>query len=609
MGIMLNVMKRTGFSLNSRCSLLLCLYLFLAFRPVAADVGYTEPTIDSIFISCNLMLSEGDILHGTGLHEGIAQYQITSTDVRQTVLNNFRYRGYLEAEVQIVWPSWTDETGIVGIYIDSGNKSIIGPMVFSGNTIFPTGELVRLLEAEPGELLTPAVLAGFEQNILDSYRQRGYVRAIIDVSPSPFDSTLPDSVVLNRGIEVRISENTQVRLGSIQIQGLETVRKKVVLREILLAPGDSLDMEILRETISSIYRLGLFYNVRFNYQGLEEGNDVVGLVVVLTERDYKTVDIGGGYLSPAAITAGITWRHPNIMGNNQRLIIDLKGTKYLSGEGGQEYEPSITYEEPYFISTRWTARLSADYLYKELPGISERSYGIEISFFNKLTRNLTYGVGYRVERSRFSEEGSVFDWTTSAIISTSLIHDTRDNPFSPRYGHRMSGEAELAGILVGGRQYYRLVGEARVFKPVKRNFILAWRLRSGIVEPYGGYDTVEPDDRFFLGGGTTVRGYGFNTLGPEDNEGNSLGGRIMILGNFETRIKLMGFLGFAFFVDSGGLWNSFDDMTINNMGLGTGVGLRLETPFGPFRIDYGFAPTWREGYKRGRLHIALGQAF
>ncbi|MBN1435037.1 BamA/TamA family outer membrane protein [Candidatus Fermentibacterales bacterium] len=607
--VMLRPMKGLGKLLLDSAKL--CLPAVAMIAAGSADADYIEPTIDSIYVTDNLPVSRGDLLRGTGLREGIPQFQVTRRGVLDAVLDNLTSRGYLEADVNVIWPSWTDELGVAEIHVAPGRRSHYSGFVVSGNTVFEAAEIARMLGLSPGDLLTPAALADMESQLLDAYRQRGYVGAIIRVVVAPPDTAgLPDTLSeIDRAVECEVTEGQQVHLGAIRVEGLDTVRKKVVIREIPLARGDSLDMRILRESISDVYGLGLFQTVRIRYEGLEEGSDTVDVVVSVTERDYRTVDLGGGYLSPSAITGSAYWNHPNLFGNNQRLNIGGRITRYLSSGGGDEVVPQVSYEEPYFISTRWTARVTADYLYKELPGISERSYGIETTFSRRFGRSLEWEVGYRVERSRYAEEAEESDWATSAIVSTSLVHDTRNSPFSPSRGHRLSGGVDAAGLLVGGRQYYRLTAEVRVFKAVKRDFILAWRLGAGRVEPYGGDEIVEPDDRFFLGGGTTVRGYGFNDLGPEDEQGNSLGGRVMLLGNIETRLRVIGSLGFVLFADTGGLWDSLSDVSLDNMGFGTGLGLRYETPFGPLRIDYGFAPTWREGFRRGRVYVALGHAF
>ena len=167
----------------------------------------------------------------------------------------------------------------------------------------------------------------------------------------------------------------------------------------------------------------------------------------------------------------------------------------------------------------------------------------------------------------------------------------------------------LSGGFLGGRSFYRIESEARVFKPVIRAVILAWRIRGGVVRPYGEDEEIAPGERFFLGGGSTIRGYAFNTVGPEDSEGNPTGGRVMLLGNIESRMRVVGGPWMALFLDTGGIWEEVDQISTETAGLGVGMGLRFATPFGPLRLDYGFAPTWTDGLRRGRAYLALGHPF
>ncbi|NLP06175.1 BamA/TamA family outer membrane protein [Candidatus Fermentibacteria bacterium] len=571
-------------------------------------------TIDSISVTGAEWISRDDILDGTNLEIGRSVFEITRMDVYGRVLANLQGMGYLDASVEVGWPAWSSDTSLVSISIAPGRRSLRGGLVFEGNTVIPSSRLRREFAVESGETITPALLDETKENILGAYGRHGYVTAAVELRMLPFEQPGPDSVPGIRGVECIVSEGPQIRFGSIRIEGLETVRRKVVEREIRLARGDSLDTEILRRSISSIYGLGLFQDVRFSYSGLEEGRDTVDLLIQVTERAYRQLDLGAGYGSPSALLLSAFWKHPNILDNNQRLVVGASYTRYLGEAGGDEIEPEISYEEPWIASTRWNGRIRAGYLYLQLPALSERRYGAEITISRDLTEHLRLTLGYALERDRFTSstpEGWIVesDWTTTSSLTGSMAHDTRDAVLDPAVGHLLRGEGRLSGGVLGGLDYYRIEGEARIFKPIIRDVILAWRVRAGSAFPYGDDGAVPPNDRFYLGGGSTVRGFGFNQLGPEDDEGNPIGGRIMLLGNIESRMRIWHRLGVALFLDLGGLWESVGEIAAGSTGFGAGMGIRLGTPFGPLRIDYGFAPTWTDGLRRGRVYFALGHPF
>lgn len=587
----------------------------LASLALASASGSTAgAVVDSISISGAEDFGRGALLDGSGLRIGASLMEITPSEVRSAILSNLTSEGYIEATVEVQWPEWYEETGIVRIEVSEGRRSLLGPLVFTGNSVMSARDLLAAVGFTSGVTLTPGVIDDLRSSLLELYSKHGYVLASVETSLLPFDPASPDSLPAYRGVECDISEGRQIRLGSVEVLGLETVRRTVVTREILLSKGDSLDMEMMRRSISAIYDLGLFSDVRFVYDGLTEGRDSVDLRVQVTERPYRQLDLGAGYASPSALILSAYWMHPNIMGNNQSLTIGSGWTRYFEEDGGDIVEPELLYEEPYIASTRWKGSFRLSYLYFSLPGLEERGYGGEVAVTRSLAEDVELKVGYSLSRNKYYEVGSggveeEYDWTTTSQIGASLELDSRDEVLDPRTGHFLRGAGALSGGLLGGRSFYRIEGEARVFKPVVRDAILAWRARGGVVYPYGDETEIAPGERFFLGGGSTIRGYAFNTVGPEDSEGNPTGGRVMILGNIESRMRILGSLWVALFLDTGGIWESVDEISLNTAGLGVGMGLRFSTPFGPLRLDYGFAPTWTDGLTRGRAYLALGHPF
>jgi outer membrane protein insertion porin family len=594
----------------------------LALAPAALLLASTAqttgsdiiPVVDSISVTGAPWIETDDLLRGSRLEEGKSLLEITQREVYDTILSNLQGMGYLEAGVSVEWPGWNTDEGVIGIVVTPGRKSLLGGIVFQGVSIFEPYVLGRQAAVEQGDEITPAGLSRTRERILDLYRRRGYATAAVETRLLPFVEDGPDSIPGLRAIEIAVVEGEQIMMGSVHVDGLETVRKKVVVREIRLERGDSLDSEMLRRSIASIYGLGLFQDVRFSYEGLEEGRDTVDLFISLSERPYRQLDLGAGYASPSALLLSAYWKHPNIFDNNQRLTAGASYTHYLGSGGGDVIEPEVVYEEPWLASTRWRGRLRFFYYFLEMPSQEERKYGAEATLLRDLTEHLQMSLGYGLERDRFysaTPEGGEesYDWIISSRLTASLAHDTRDAVLDPRTGHLLRGEGRVSGGILGGSSYYHLESEVRVFKPVIRDVILGWRFKAGIVMPYGSDSTIAPSARFYLGGGSTVRGYGFNALGPEDEEGNPLGGRVVLLANVETRTRIWGNLGFALFADAGGLWQTPEEIATLSTGFGVGMGLRFSTPFGPLRVDYGFAPTWSDGLRRGRAYVALGHPF
>lgn len=590
--------------------------ILLFLLPVTSQASFVEPEVDSIVVAGDIPVSQSKLLHGTGLKPGSSLLRITPAEVQNGIALNLTALGYLSPAVDVQWPLWDDETAIVRISVDTGMRSLLSGLVFKGITLFYADSLANLYPGIIGEPITPGDTLAFRNAVLKSYSERGYINALLHINLLSL-SEIEGRTGVNTGyraVECVVDENNQIFLGSVTVTGLETVREKVITRELMISPGDSMNMELLRQSISTIYQLGLFQDVRFSYHDCPDDSSIMDLSVTVTESRYHRVDFGTGYVSPSAVFGSIRWLHPNIMGNNQRLSIGFHYMEYFGSNVGRKIEPEITYEEPWFLSTRWRWQLKLGYLNLSIPGLYQRSYSITSSFARSITNHLKFTAGYSLEYETYSdsstEEGtSEAVWYTTSSITSSLIHDTRSPLLNPIRGHWMMVEGKLSGSFLGGADYYRFCNEARLFTPFGDDFVLAMRMRYGVAFPYGDDVSVPPDERFFMGGGTTIRGYPFNSLGPRDSDDNPIGGRVEILSNFEARARVIGNFGLVLFTDIGGLWNSLDNINLESTGLGVGFGLRYNTIFGPIRIDYGFAPTWSNSLKRGKFYFGLGHAF
>ena len=591
------------------------LFLLVSIAVVTAQdaCALSEPTIDRITFTGNLPVSQGALLRGSGLHEGVSIFLVSSNQVRDAVTSNMMSLGYMNCSVAVIWPRWGSETYEVEIDVIPGPRSLRGNLFLYGDSLLSPVQLEALFPVSYGEAVSPSDTSSFKRLILGRYSALGYLRASAEVELERFQS---DSTDLHRDVTVIIERGDICYLGTLSIEGNIKVRDIVVSREFDISPGDPLNMDEMRSGLASLYGLGLFSGVNIGYTGLSEGLDTIDVVISVTEQDYIEVDMASGYISPEAVFGSVYWTQPNVMGNNQIIKIGGIYTRYItSGDSGNEFEPQVVYEEPWFLSTRWRSQLKLDYYYLQRDHQEERSYGGELGFSRQFADVWRYNCGYRIERLRYrsTEEDSteiVQDWVTSARISSGFTRDTRTPLLNPASGSWFKIAGSVSGGIAGGSiDFYTVDSEFRLFFPVNRRLVLAGRAAGSVALGYSGNTGIPPNDRLYLGGGTTVRGYGFQTLGPQDEDGNPLGGNVMALGNIEARLSVWGNLGAVVFADGGGIWTDVQQISSGTAGFGTGVGLRYNTPIGPIRLDYGFAPTWSNSLKRGKVYFAIGQAF
>jgi len=217
-----------------------------------------------------------------------------------------------------------------------------------------------------------------------------------------------------------------------------------------------------------------------------------------------------------------------------------------------------------------------------------------------------------VSQALRDEEG---ENTLSSMIAQ-LTRDTTDNRFNPTKGFVITGSIEVAGGPFGGDKDF-----AKFFNSISRYseigpFLLELKLRDGIATTYGGNNgTVPIYERFFAGGTYTIRGYKERDVGPKDQSGDPIGGGTLAIANAELTVPIIENLKGAFFVDAGNVWRVPDSkpkrgIASGGVRVGVGVGVRIKTPIGPVKLDYGFPVNPGDDQdSTGRVHFSMSRGF
>jgi outer membrane protein insertion porin family len=500
---------------------------------------------------------------------------------------------------------------LVEIDIDEGPQTRVGQVTFEGNTAFTTTQLTAMLKLKHDAPYSEQLADEDRYRILSAYSNKGYLYARVEVEKKITDESA--------GIDYKITEDRQVWIGRIILRGNERTKDNVIMRELLLKPGDPYDYEKILESQRRIYHLGYFGQAKFEPVRPGEKEYVKDMLLSVEERPAGAVEVGVGYgdFDRARGFAEVSYR--NIRGSAEYASVRVE-------ESGIVKRAAFNYHQPWFLGYRvesnfgleWsnTKRLNQDT--REIWYQTRRTaatYGLEKTD-NRLKTSLTYQFenvdNYNVLPQAIlspEDEGRV----RVSSLTPVLVWDLRDDFFNPHKGS-LHGIAlkEALGALGSQADFTKLTVQSSWYIPVGTGVLAALSARAGMAWPYRETSEVPLHERFYLGGSTTVRGYNQDSIGPSsigpDGQPIPLGGSSMAVFNAELRLNPSEGFGFVLFSDAGNVWAG-QKILLDDLRASFGAGIRYGTPVGPLRIDYGQKIHRRPGESSGELHFNIGHAF
>jgi outer membrane protein insertion porin family len=538
----------------------------------------------------------------------------------------YRAHGFLSPSVTARVDQADDPPRATVVFaVEEGPQTIIDAMHISGQEAVPLDAILLRYHLQEGEPYVEAGLRAARAAMLEAYSEAGYVYATVDAT-----STIsPDRT--RAGIQIRIEEGPAVTVGRITLTGNERTKDQVILRELTLKPGDPYNPRRIFDNQRRVAQLGFLREVRLAPTDPERQESVKDLRLSVKERDAGMVDLGVGYSNYEGMRGfgEITYR--NLMGLGRQASLRLEGSRI-------ERKSLLSYRHPWLFDPRidGKAALLHEVREEETRNYQRSTYGVSFGVDRTLLPRLFGTLVYEYEINDFESLDAntpqnllPFDQDRSNVgsITPSLIWNTRDDLFNPRTGALATLAVETAALVLASQeQFWKVTAGTSRFVPLSKPVVLALGTRAGVASRFGetkealiqaadpGTDVripllLPPNERFYVGGRSTIRGYEEDTVGPELPDGTPTGGNVFLLLNAELRVTVVGSLGFVVFWDGGNAWLDQDSIRWTDIKTTAGGGLRLNTPVGPLRLDYGHKLNWNPGEAHGTYHFTLGHAF
>ena len=409
----------------------------------------------------------------------------------------------------------------------------------------------------------------------------------------------------------------RLALGAVSITGLDRLQKGYVLRRLGLSPGEPYSPTRLEAARRDLLAGGVLAWARLAPGTQPDAQGRLPLTLEVAERPPRVLRFAGAWSSDEGGTLSTSWTHRNLFGRAEQLTLRGEiGRLVDNGPKALSYLANATLRIPDLWLRDLNLRLDLGAVNESLEAYDREAATGGLALERRFSDRLSGSAGVAVERSRITQDGVVQNYWLLSLPLT-LTYDTTDEPLDPRRGLRLAAlvtptqalDADGQGFVLGrlsGSAYWDLGAALRPQAGAGRS-VLAGRLVLGSIVG-ATPDAVPPDWRFYAGGGGSVRGYPFQSIGPRTASGTPAGGDGLLEAGLELRQRFGTNWGAVAFADAGAVSESGIPGT-GALSVGVGIGLRYFTPIGPVRLDIATPLNHNEGDASVQIYIGIGQAF
>ena len=539
------------------------------------------------------------------------------------VRDYYREQGYLDVEIaedKVVFAYPTPEKLVITISVSEGRQYHVGEISFSGNKLYTGALLTRVARVKRNTVFVPSRLDKDTTRIEDFYGKDGYLDTRASILRKPNTETG------NIDLEYRVQESERFNVESIVIEGNSKTKSTVILRELVLGPGD-----VFSTVLMKLSQLRL-ENTRFfdSAEVTSQETNIPGrrnLRIAVKEGRTGNLTFGAGFSSLERATLFAEVSQSNFDLFNRRSFFQGDGQKFRLRLqiGSLSSEIVLSFEEPWLFQKQLALGFS---IFRQSSEYNSSFYtqietGAEVYLRKNLFELVEGRLGYTFEIVDIKDVSASASSIIQALsgnnalskVSFQLLRDTRDKIINTTNGNRVEVNTEFAGGPLGGSKinnFYKFEFRGSQFFPVfeTQTQVLSLIARGGVIKNFGGSKDVAYYNKFYLGGPTDLRGYEFRTVSPRDVAGEVIGGKTYGFFGAEYSLDIVSPIRFAIFYDAGFVNSKAYDFNPGNYSDNFGFGLRLFVAGAPLSLDFGIPIKGDAASKKGnQFNFSFGTRF
>lgn len=518
-----------------------------------------------------------------------------------------------------------DSNALVRITIDEGRQFFYRKVSLTGSydRRYHRDFVEIAARFEIGKPVDPFSLRQAVYDIKSVLANNGYPYAHANYMVDTTAGGVQANIVFN------IMSDSLVHFGDVKIIGSKNFDTSLVQRELIFSRGDIYRRKDIIESQKRLLRTGYYLTLRLDSYTRDSSSEADRLnpdfILNLKEKKphYVSIETGAAQDSIKDLIwpVSASWGKRNFL-NSRSLELTARLSFVIFTEWRlKDHGYRLRITEPWFLGIRMPLTLTGQFE----PGVKsllqpyrKQAWSISVATVRTIGEKLRiltglqyeqvniYGVSAEAEEQIKQEEGI----SIRRKLYLNIIRDSRNSLFIPSTGSLTALRFEyIGGFLGGGDSFYLLETSWSRYQRLWPGWISATRLKGGFVQEMGDFPEVSTDDRFYIGGANTIRGFSEKELGPKSEKGNPTGADIIIIANQEFRFPIIGKFWGSLFTDIGNGYRNRSDIRWNTLAVSYGLGVQFMSPAGPIRLDYARRVKVKNIEPGDKFHFTILYAF